>query len=186
MWIPCHDGKGLQYRHTITQVRIRPGGMTSVIEDPEKAEEAARDTMARKRKLNMVMNEVLDASKFAIEAKYLLDFTHSEMKDRARNRQAFDQRKYLRDFMLKELDDGSSEYIRVTNNQVLNTLTADETDVFRKCPHVQQVFATGRPLIRHSGAFQPDERIASNDLTPRVKYVQSNAFAATSSVVHVD
>lgn len=171
LWIPCHDAKGLQYRHAITHNLIRPGGVRSTDEDPEAAEEMARDKMLRKRKLNEVMNEIVPDEEVAgAGSKYLLDFTQSEMKERMRSRQAFDHRKWLREFSLKENDDGSGELVRLSNNTVCNKLTADEADVFRRCPHIQQVFATGRPFIRHSGRFLHDERIANDDLTPRMKY----------------
>jgi hypothetical protein len=81
----------------------------------------------------------------------------------------YDFQKYLREYKLEDQDDGSSHLVRVHGGTVVNTLTKEETKVYRQNPHIQQVFANGREFVKHD-RFSRKNRVANRDLTPRLPY----------------
>eukprot|EP00052_Salpingoeca_macrocollata_P032262 m.5236 g.5236 ORF g.5236 m.5236 type:complete len:617 (-) comp3447_c0_seq1:31-1881(-) len=115
--------------------------------------------------------------------KKLLHFTPRELQERKQHlgstRSLLDRQKFRREFQLERSRDGSAVLVKRTppNAGVVCRLSASEADIYEANPHMQQVFANGRPFIRCPEPFTVRMRVAQRDpetqqLTPVQAYAR--------------
>ena len=98
-------------------------------------------------------------------------------------RSLLDRKIFARDFRLYEHRDGRAELESRRMGTVVARLDAAETRLYKANPHIQQVFANGRPFHRADHVFALADRYAARDadvrLTPRTPYARRQGEVKT-------
>lgn len=158
----------MKYVHTETGEIIRQIGFDSAAAEMEADKEGVVKKLALKRKVDELLRESVDERDTAL-GKKVLDFSPAELAQRRMQSRRFDYEKYLREFNLEDQPEGGSHLVRIATHTVCNKLTPEQTKVYRRNPHIQQVFANGRDFARLENFSQKDRK-ANRELTPRMPY----------------
>ena len=123
-------------------------------------------------------NVVVDESKTSL-GKKLVQPTNQDLLLRqghlGSTRSLLDRKIFERDFRLLDLKDGSSSLVRTYGKcEEISRITPEHTAIYKLNPHLQQVFANGRPFSCADHDFSLSDRIAQRDasgaLQPRTPY----------------
>ena len=98
-------------------------------------------------------------------------------------RSVLDRQKFAREFTLRVKGDGSGVIEHVYRHQEVARVKADHVPIYQNNPHMQQVFANGRPFLKSQLPFTIKNRFAQRDgmgkLTPTEKYTRRQGEAKT-------